>query len=1101
MALAAGNPQTATIMVTDLVGSTELRASVGEERAEALRRLHDRLIAAEITSRNGSVVKGLGDGALAMFAGAADAVAAAVAIQQAMAMHNRRSREAPLRVRIGISAGDVTIEDGDCFGTPVVEASRLCGHAAGEQILVAELVRLLARGRGDHEFNAVGELDLKGLPEPVAAAEVRWDAARVSSVPLPGPLAVTDWYPFAGRSSEVQVVTSRWKEAAHEGVRFVALSGEPGMGKTRTATELARSVHDDGAIVLYGRCDEELDTPYRPFVEALRHLVAHVPDAILVAHVAAVGASLSTLVPELCERTDCDTELSPTVEADRTRLFAAVEDLLRRTALEAPVLLVLDDLHWADRSSLLLLRHLISEGSATPMLVLGTYRDTDLARTHPLAAALADLRRNPVVERVALEGLGVEEVASFLTAAAGTGEVDVPGLARLAELLFAETEGNPFFLSEVLSHLMESRAIYLEGGRWVGDRDLIARLGVPEGVREVLGRRLSALSDDANEALTVAAVIGQEFSVPVLAAVLGVDADDCVDRLDEAVARRLLGEAPSSFDTFRFSHALVRQTLSEELTTSRRVRLHRKVAAALEEHGGTTEQLAHHYGEAAVMGEEDKALTYARAAGDEAMERFAFEQAASWYRRALEMDEALDPDAGRRGELLLALGEAMNASGDVLDARSVFVDAFDLAAGIGRTDLAVRAVCEYGGENAVWIDATDSTALGLIDRTLEMVEAGAPERVLLLVRRSHWLTLVPNSTEERRSMTVEAVGIARALGDLRLIAKALISCAEVLRGRAGTSEAFAGLAEEVISLARETEDPRRYCEGLYCRLQVEVVTNRLDDASATVAELRQVAEEMRHVVWLWEAAASTVSLALLRGDYDAALAGLPAERLYGRVVGETATVIQYAHEIALAQRAGDTAAELELFEKERSFPLMGTSWLEIPIALLRGEVATAREQIPDFVAAMDAAMPDEFRLNATGHLAVYALDAGADDVCALLYERLLPAAGSWVCVSPEIVNFFADVLLSRLATRLGRREDAERHGRDAVTALEESLARPHLATACVELAAAVEDRTEAAHLLARADAIADELGYMPARQRVDEVAAELSLSRPLMPAG
>ena len=1087
MALATGNPQTATIVVTDLVGSTELRVRVGEERAELLRRLHDRLIAAEITSRNGTVVKGLGDGVLAMFAGAADAVAAAVAIQQSMVMHNRRSREAHLSVRIGISAGDVTLEDGDCFGAPVVEASRLCARADGGQVLVADLIRLLARGRGDHDFNQLGDLELKGLPDPVATAEVVWDDAVSSAIPLPAPLSVGEWYPFAGRASEVEALGLRWKEAVAEGLRVVALSGEPGMGKTRMSTELARNVHAEGAVVLYGRCDEELDTPYRPFAEALRHLVAHVPDTLLNAHVAAVGSILSGIVPELCRRVDC--ENAAHADSDRNRLFNAVLDLLERAAEDAPVLLVLDDLHWADRSSLLLLRHLVSEGGELPLLVVGTYRDTDLSRTHPLAAALADLRRNPIVERISLEGLAVDEVASFLNAAAGSGEVDVPGLSRLAEILYTETEGNPFFLSEVLSHLLESGAIYQENGRWVGNRALIAQLGVPEGVREVLGRRLSALSDVANEALTVAAVIGHEFVLPVLADVIGVEADELVERLDEAVERRLIEEAPQSFDTFRFSHALVRQTLCEELTTSRRVRLHRKVAHALEARGGTVEQLAHHFGEAAVMGEEEKALDYARAAGDEAMERIAYEQAVGWYGKALEMDESLDPDPARRCALLLCFGKARNCAGETLEARESFIEAFDLAQATGDASAAATAACEYGGESAVWIDATDTTGRRLIDGALAMQPDGAvtATRLELLAAKSHWLTLVPGSSAERQALAQEAVAISEHLENPLHRMRALTAHAETMRGRVGVGPSLVAIGRELIEKGSHSAPAAAY--GRWILAGGQVVLNDLDGFAETIEAQRQEGEKARSWQWLWGSAAMASNLAIMRGEFDRVEELIERERQLASPLGETAVVIAYVHEIQTAEQLGDYERALALYERERQMPIMASAWLDIPIALLRGETDEARELIRRSWAALEVVLPDEFRLNAIAHHARYAVRTGMEDLYEPTYERLLPAAGTWISISPEVHAAHCDQLLGELARAMGRDEDAERHLRAAVAAMDASGARPYLADALVDLARLLGRTDEAGTLLARADAIADELSLVPVQRRIEKTAA------------
>ncbi len=256
---ADGGASTATIVFTDLVGSTALRGRLGEDAVEALRRRHDALVREAVETHRGRVVKGLGDGFMAEFSGAADALAAAVAVQRVLDRNNRRSDPGSrLEVRVGLAAGDVVVEDGDCFGTPVVEAARLCAAAPGGRIYASDVVRALAGSRGGHRFTSLGDLELKGLDGPVAAVEVDWAPETDHRPPIPPGLDVAGAFTFVGRSEEREVLTRAWKEALAGHRQVLLMGGEPGVGKTRLVAEMARTVHGEGAVVLYGRCDEEL---------------------------------------------------------------------------------------------------------------------------------------------------------------------------------------------------------------------------------------------------------------------------------------------------------------------------------------------------------------------------------------------------------------------------------------------------------------------------------------------------------------------------------------------------------------------------------------------------------------------------------------------------------------------------------------------------------------------------------------------------------------------------------------------------------------------------------------------------------------------------
>jgi class 3 adenylate cyclase len=480
--------ETVTVMFTDLVDSTALLSRLGEERGDEMRREHFGLLRGVVESVGGREVKNLGDGLMVVFSSTTDAVAAAVAVQQVFARRNRRVNGDALLVRVGVSCGDADAEDGDYFGVPVVEAARLCETAVGGEVLVTELVRLLVGSRGGHTFTSMGGLALKGLDVPVAAHRVEWEAADAGPAPPPLPprLVAAQAGIFVGRVSEYECLDRAWKAVdggADGEIGIMLVSGEPGVGKTTLSARFAADVHDQGAVVVYGRCDEDLGIPYRPWVEALSLLVAWLPDEVLAAHVADRGGSIARLVPGLAQRLGSGVPEAGDGDADAQRfvLFACVADLMARASDECAVLVVLDDLHWADQATLQLLRHLATSRSSMQVGVLGTFRDSDIGPSHPLADALAALHRDGRVERIPLQGFGDAELLALLEGIAGH-EMTADGMA-LRDAVLAETSGNPFFAVEVLRHLAEIGAIFQGGdGRWTSTVDVQAA-GLPISVK------------------------------------------------------------------------------------------------------------------------------------------------------------------------------------------------------------------------------------------------------------------------------------------------------------------------------------------------------------------------------------------------------------------------------------------------------------------------------------------------------------------------------------------------------------------------------------------------------------------------------------------
>ena len=381
-----------TILFTDLVGSTELASDVGDVAADELRREHFASLREAVVATGGTEVKTIGDALMVSYPGAADALAGAATMQRAVERHNRRLADGRISMRVGISVGDASFEDGDWFGTPVVEAARLCAAATGGQILVSDLVRALAGSRTELELVPLGKLDLKGLPEPLAACEVAWQVSSSdAAVPLPAFVDTAPAFAFAGRVDQLDALIAAWKEAAEGARRVVLVSGEPGIGKTRLVTELVRTAHERGSIVLWGRCDEEAGAPYAPFAEALRQYASTTPPERLRAELGALGGELVRIVPDLAARVPGLAEpMNADADTERYRLFDSVADLLAGMSAEQAVVLVLDDLHWADKPSLVLLRHLVRSLDADAG---ARARDLPRHRPRPHASALRRARR------------------------------------------------------------------------------------------------------------------------------------------------------------------------------------------------------------------------------------------------------------------------------------------------------------------------------------------------------------------------------------------------------------------------------------------------------------------------------------------------------------------------------------------------------------------------------------------------------------------------------------------------------------------------------------------------------------------------------------
>ena len=479
------------VLFSDVVGSTELSLAMPPEDADEVRRGYFSVLRQAVAATGGHEVKGLGDGIMAIFASASAALACSVAMQQGVEQDNRE-RPYSVGLRIGLSGGEVTADDdGDYYGDCVIEAARLCAICEGGQILSAAVVPLMAGRRNRHVCRSVGVMTLKGLPDPLDTVEVIWEPLVATeaggNVPLQPRLTVRPTVGVFGRQRETATLAAAFTRVANgDGREIILVSGEAGLGKTTLVAEAARAAHRTGATILFGHCEEDMATPYQLFAESLGHYVNNVDDERLGRHARAYGSELTRLIPALSSRmADVSQPKATDSDTERYLLFTAVVGLLAEISADEPVMLIFDDLQWADSGSLLLLRHLATTELPMRVLITATLRDHELPNAKELRDTVGELWRQRRVSRLELEGLNHRDVVSYMEAAAGH-KLDESAVA-LAHAVHRETDGNPFFLSEVLRYLAETGGIYQDvAGQWM-QAESLGPLALPDSVREVVG--------------------------------------------------------------------------------------------------------------------------------------------------------------------------------------------------------------------------------------------------------------------------------------------------------------------------------------------------------------------------------------------------------------------------------------------------------------------------------------------------------------------------------------------------------------------------------------------------------------------------------------
>jgi hypothetical protein len=837
-----------------------------------------------------------------------------------------------------------------------------------------------------------------------------------------------------GREREVDDLCDAADVALAGRGQLVLISGEPGIGKTRMVEELTTYASLRSALVLWGRCYEGEGAPaYWPWMQVIRAYSVDVDPGALAEVMGPGAADIAQIVSEVRWRLP-RLEPPPSVgsEQARFRLFDSVATFLVNASLRKPLIVVLDDLHSADRSSLMLLEFLAPQLGQARLLVVGTYRDTELHSQHPLAQTLAELARVRPPHRIALRGLTRPQVARYVYM---TTRVD-PDEA-LVDLIYAKSEGNPFFVAEIV------RLLSTEGRL----ESAVGEIAIPEEVRELLERRLAPLSAECREALATAAVIGSEFELRVLQEVSGIRAELLLEALEEAQAARVIA-APAQ-GGYRFAHVLICQTLVDRLPASRRVRLHRRVGEALERaFAGRLEphlaEIAHHFLEAAPAGDVEHALQYATAAAQHAGTRLAYEQAARMYERALRALDLLPADGQRRCDLLLALGEAHHRAGAHARARAVFLEAAEVARDLSSSERLAQAALGYGGPRGSF-GVVDEELVRLLEEALAVLDPRHGRvRARLLARLAMELYFA-GAAERRATLVDEALAIARRLDDPATLAYALNARYAALWGPENVSERLA-IADEVLELARRAGDHRLAREGRGRRI---VALLEIGDVAAAHAEIEvhaQAAEELRQPFGRWQAAVWQAAQALLAGRFAAGESRAREAFELGRRVRMTDAENAYAVQSFIAAMELGRLADLQATIEQLAARYPQTTRWTAALIYLQAELGR-RDQA---AAAFEPVATRGFAAVERDNQWLIAMTMLAD-TCAVLADArraaqlrdlLLPYAGrnvvsveGWACYGS------ADRVLALLATTMGLWEEAESHF-EAALDLNTRLAAP-----------------------------------------------------------
>ena len=866
------------------------------------------------------------------------------------------------------------------------------------------ILHLLAKAPEDRPATASEVLAALEAVDPAAAS------ARDSGA---NPLDRLARGVFVGREAELERLRTAFDEAFSGRGQVVMLVGEPGIGKTRTAQELETYARMRGAQVLWGRAHESSGAPaYWPWLQVGRAYRGLVGRERLSALPVEQAVELQRLFPGLRDIVPDLPEPPPVAdEGAQFRLFDAMTAFLRDASEQTPLLVTLDDLHTADKPTLLLLAHLAREIGRARLLVIGTYRDTDLDRTHPLAEALVEMNREQLFSRLPLRGLSREEVASYVGSVA-----NLEPSRELIDHIYEETEGNPFFLSEVGNLMAEEGTL---------TADSLSDVAIPEGVREALGRRLDRLSPEANELLTVAAVAGRLFTHGLLGAVSAHDDGTLLTLVEEALEARVI-EEEGAVGEYRFTHALMQETLLAELSAARRVRLHATIGEALEAlYGEAAEEhaaeLAGHYVESAALQRDHagRAARYSKLAGEQAEASLAWAEAARHYGNCLRL--AVTLDAGEEEEideaaLHAALGRIQRDAGNWVEAWSHFTEAVDGYRERGEgVEVARVAIEALRRRFLVSVDdrkrPTDAALSAVGDEHEELTSRLLAERAVV------------DFSDAGAQDAARSRGIAERLG-LDLV----LALLEQRDGNAAMNELKLEKAEVLLrSASLRFEAAGDAAGAAYALLDEALCTGLRGDLGRTreiVERFLSVAREARLESLAGTALLHLMTLSNATGDFD------EAEVIFSEIPSSSpAGLFAESYRACMAALGGDfgTAREEIARFAEARIPALGWAWYPIEASALHyiGDDDGARRALADSLSVADESTGIWLRVAVLGLLDDALPALGTDDDVRAWYAESV----KWGAVRTTNFAQLMDRVRGNLAVRLDLVDEAAQHFR------------------------------------------------------------------------